>query len=599
MALSDGSSLPSGCRASLPRRTAPATLVTSNLRLALAPALMLALLSVAAVQAADADLPSPPAPERSDVGVSDPEAQFHIMLGEMAANRGEAGVAASELLAALRTVPDPALAARATSLAISAGNGGLLELAARRWLEIEPNNMDPREVILQMGLQRGDADEAFEQADAIVNGHGGGRSDGFRHVAVLMAQHPGKSDTAISVIKRLVEQYPAEPGAYYASALLALRYNQLDAAEVAARETVRLKADSRDNTLLLIGVLVKQGKLDESDATLDALAKRNKKESADLRLAYAKLLLESSQRARARGQLERILKDSPKNTDALYALAVFNANDGQYDVARKQFQSLTQNLDRGSDAHFQLGRIAERQKDWNTALSEYEAVSGGPQALDAAVRRAAVLAQLGRTGEARATLAQMRQQFPPLAPRLRLAEGEILLEAGKPDEALAAYNDALTATPNDADLLYGRSLVHDRRGDAAASEADLRAIIASKPDDARALNALGYLLTVNGKAERLPEAKQLIDQALKLEPDDSAIIDSMGWVQYKLGRNEDARGYLQKAYAQTPDPEIAAHLGEVLWVLGQRDEARAVWLRALEAAPGHQAVLETMKRLAP
>ncbi|MDB5969817.1 MAG: hypothetical protein JWQ90_2267 [Hydrocarboniphaga sp.] len=574
--------------------------MTLKFRKLVFPTLMLSLLSCAAALAEDAPAPAPEAPDESDsVGVSDPEAQFHIMTGEMAANRGQPGLAATEFLAALKTVPDPALAARATGLAINAGNGALLELTARRWLEIEPNNMDPREVILQLGLQRGDAEEIYTQADAIINGHAGGRDDGFRHVALLMAQQPGKPDTSLAVLKRLVDQYPKEPGAYYATALVTLRYDQAAAAEVAARESVRLEPDSRENTLLLIGVLVKQQKIDEADKTLDALTKRNKKESGDLRLAYAKLLLESNQRERARAQLEKILKENPKNEDALYALGVFNVNDGKLDLAKKQFQSLTKNIERSSDAHFQLGRIAERQKNYEDALNEYKQVNAGAQALDAAVRRAAVLAQLGRSGEAREMLAEMRAQFPPLAQRLRMAEGEILLEAGKPEEALAAYNDALREAPNDADLLYGRSLVYDKTGDQAASEADLRAIIATKPDDARALNALGYLLTINGKAERLPEAQDLIGKALKLDPDDSAIIDSMGWVKYKLGQNEDARGYLQKAYDKTPDPEIAAHLGEVLWVLGQRDEARAVWTRALSESPGHKAVVETMQRLTP
>lgn len=574
--------------------------MTLNFRKLALPALLLSLLTSAAALAQDAPAIAADAPDQPDaVGVSDPEAQFHIMTGEMAANRGQPGLAATEFLVALKTVPDPALAARATGLAISAGNGSLLEATARRWLEIEPNNMDPREVILQLGLQRADADETYTQADAIINGHAGGRDDGFRHVALLMAQQPGKSDTALSVLRRLVEQYPKEPGAYYATALVTLRYDQADAAETAAREAVRLQPASRENTLLLIGVLVKQQKLDEADSTLDALTRRNKKESGDLRLAYAKLLLESNQRERARGQLEKILKDNPKNEDALFALGVFNVNDGKLDLARKQFQPLTKNIERASDAHFQLGRIAERQKQYEDALTEYKQVNTGPQALDAAVRRAAVLAQLGRTGEARQMLAEMRTQFPPLAQRLRMAEGEILLEANKPEEALAAYNDALREAPNDADLLYGRSLVYDRTGDQAASEADLRAIIQAKPDDARALNALGYLLTVNGKPERLPEAQELIGKALKLDPDDSAIIDSMGWVKYKLGQNEDARGYLQQAYDRTPDPEIAAHLGEVLWVLGQRDEARLVWTRALNESPGHKAVVETMQRLIP
>lgn len=543
-------------------------------------------------------LPLPTAPiepAEPEAGTSNPEAQFHIMTGEMAANRGRPELAAQEFMAALKTVPDAALAARTTGLALSSGNLALTEAAARRWLEIDSTSLEAREVILRLALQRGSAAEVYEQAAAIVRGHAGGPDEGFRHAALLLAQDADKPELSLTLMQKLVDEFPGLAGAHYAMGLLALRFGQTEAAEKSAREALRLAPDTKDYALLLAGVLVKRGQLAESDKIIDRLARKHSAERDDMRMAYAKLLLESEQRERAREQLQLVLKNNPKNPDARFALGVFAYNDGELGEARKQFEALAKDPERGSDAQFQLGRIAERQRRYEDALRHYEAVSNGAQALDAAVRRAGVLAQLERTGEARAMLEQMRRQFPPLNHRLRLAEGELLAEAGKYDEALAAYNDGLRETPQDADLLYGRSLVYDRLGKLPEAEADLRAIIAKQPDDARALNALGYMLVVN--TPRLEEARQLVAKALEITPDDAAVIDSMGWVQFKLGQTEEARSLLQKAYSKAKDPEIAAHLGEVLWVLGQRDEARQVWDKALEQEPGHRVLKETMQRL--
>ncbi len=536
--------------------------------------------------------------EGSGATVSDPEARFHILAGEMAAARSQPALAAVEFLAALEKVDDPALAARATGLAFSAGNAGLVERSAKRWLELQPNNMDPREVLMAMALQRKDVEGAYEQADAIINGHGAGRDEGFQHVAVLMVQQPGTLETAVAVLKHLVEQYPKEPGAYYASGLLALRLEHVEAAEVATREAVRLRPESKENSLLLIGVLVRQQKLEDADQFLDALVKRHPKERSDLRMAYAKLLVESKQRDRARKQIERVLKDMPKNQDARFALGVFELNDGELDAARKQFKQLADHPERGPDARFQLGRIAELEKDYPKALEYYESVSSGTQALDATLRRAAVLVQLGRYDEAHGDLERLRDQYPPLRERLLLAEGEILLGAGQGEKALAAYDEALKQLPDNLDLLYGRSLAYDQLGRSTEAETDLRAIIKQKPEDARALNALGYMLSNEG-AERLPEARDLIEKALKLNPEDPAIIDSLGWVSFKLGEQQAARDLLSKAHKILPDPEIAAHLGEVLWTLGQRDEAQAVWQAALKDSPDHTVLKETIQRLTP
>ncbi|MBI3171606.1 MAG: tetratricopeptide repeat protein [Hydrocarboniphaga effusa] len=219
----------------------------------------------------------------------------------------------------------------------------------------------------------------------------------------------------------------------------------------------------------------------------------------------------------------------------------------------------------------------------------------GDQVIDAAVHRAVLLGKLDRLEESRSLLAGMREQLPGLATRFYLAEGEILLDQGRGGEALAMYLRALNESPNNTDLLYGRSLVHERMAKTELAETDLRAILAADPDDARAMNALGYMLTVH--TQRLDEARKLIARALELSPGDAAVIDSMGWVEFRLGKVQEARTLLEEAFNKAKDPEIAAHLGEVLWTLGDKERARAIWDAARVKDPEHPVLKETVERL--
>ncbi len=231
------------------------------------------------------------------------------------------------------------------------------------------------------------------------------------------------------------------------------------------------------------------------------------------------------------------------------------------------------------------------------AFHVYEKVGNGSQGLDAVIRRAVMLGKLGRLDEAQALLEELATQLPQMNDRFVLTEGDILLDAGATDKAIAVYTDALASTPDNADLLYARSLVYERSGRIPLAEADLRQILVKSPDDARTLNALGYMLTVHGN--NLAEAQQLIDRALVLTPDEPAVIDSAGWLRFRQGHPQDALPLLQKAYAQFPDAEIAAHLGEVLWSLGNKDEARALLARASHDDPDNAVLRDTVKRIAP
>lgn len=533
-------------------------------------------------------------PQAPALDTPEERAQFHVMAGEMAAGRQQPQLAAREFLQALQYSPDAKLAARATALALAAKDEPLALEAANKWLQLDPTSLEARQIITRLALRAGRDDEAYAQCAAIVRDHPGGIGDGFRMVALLLAQEPQKQQAALALMQKLVAQYPKQAGAYQAQSLLALSFNQPQLAESAARSALALTPKSKEASLLLVGALVKKGDIDAADQVMDGLLRDNP-DADTLRLGYARLLIDADQRERARVLLEKILKRDPKDADALYTLGTLTLDERKIDEAQAYFERLAQMADHRADAEYFLGRIAELRHQPQQALEHYEKVDRGAQALDAEVRRAAMLGKLGRLDEARTLMEELREQYPPLSERFLLAEGEILLDAGAYDQALKLYDQALQQQPDDDDLRYSRSLVYERMNRIADAEADLRAILQKSPDDARALNALGYTLAVH--TDRLDEADRLVSQALAQTPDDPAVIDSMGWVRFREGRLQEALSLLQKAYAQFADPEVAAHLCEVLWNLGQKDEARALWTKAQKDDPDNPVLRDTIKRL--
>lgn len=521
--------------------------------------------------------------------------QYHVMVGELAALRHEPELAAEEFIKALDYAAQPELAMRAASLALVAHNEPLALKAAKRWQALAPNEMDPREAVARLALRAGDQNETQAQCEAIISGHAGGPDEGFRQVAQVLAQESSKKDDALAIMEKLRKKYPTLPGAWYAQAMLALRFNEVPLAEQAARESLRLKPGARDTLLLLTGVLVKKGDIVNADATMNELLKGGG-DAAGLRMGYAQLLLEAEHPDEARVQFERVLQEQPTSDKARYALGLLALEQEKPDAAEPYFKELLKSEDLRDRAAYYLGRIEETRNHPQQALDWYEKVTEGEQAVDAVTRRAVVLGKLGKLAEGRALMADMRREMPMFGTRFYLAEGELLLDAGADGEALALYQRALNEEPDDADLLYGRSLVHEHLKNVNEAEADLRRILAMDKDDARAMNALGYMLTVH--TARLDEARKLITRALELTPDDAAVIDSMGWIDYRQGKVKEARELLQRAFDKAHDPEIAAHLGEVLWVLGDKGQARAVWENALARDPGHRVLKETMERLA-
>jgi tetratricopeptide (TPR) repeat protein len=535
------------------------------------------------------------APEAFDEQELHAEAELHLMAGEIAAGRKQPRIAAHELLQALQVLDDKDLANRATNYALAAGDADLALAGARRWLALDATSLEAREVIARMEVLHGNASEAYTQALELVKSNKDGADAGLIQMARLLSQtETAQADTALSVMTQLVAQYPDLAASHHALALVALRFNKLDVADSNAAEAIRLEPKNREHALLRIGVLIKQKKLDEADHDLAQMLEDEKK-PAELRMAYVRLLLESNQREHAREQLQALLKEEADYPDALYALGVLSLNDKDYEAAENQFKTLLSG-ERAQEAAYQMGRLAEAKGDYEQALEYYNRVVKGNLVIDAAMRRAYALAGLGQIDDAQQLMSDLRTQLPQLSARLYLAEADLLAQHKQLDRALAVYNEGLAATPEDMELLYGRSIVYEQQKKIDLAEKDLRTIIDNDAKDSRALNALGYMLTVHTRRYIL--ARKYIARALELAPTDPAVMDSLGWVQFKLGLKKEALSLLTAAYEQFPDPEVAAHLGEVQWSLGKKAEARTVWQNALKDAPDNESLKEVVKRLA-
>jgi tetratricopeptide (TPR) repeat protein len=312
-----------------------------------------------------------------------------------------------------------------------------------------------------------------------------------------------------------------------------------------------------------------------------------------LRMQYARLLTRTDL-AEAERQFVILLEQEPEDPDLLFSLALIQRERANLDGARNNLERLLELNVRTDEAQYYLGKTAEDQERWDDALTHYMQVQPGRDFAAATDRIAKLLLASGRGAELGAWFDHLRLRYPKLSERLFAMEADKLIGGKHLTEAMSLLNRALDEFPNSISLLYSRSMLNEQLGNLELAEEDLRTIIALDPENSTALNALGY--TLANRTNRYEEAADLIGRALTLDPQEPAILDSMGWVSYRLGDNETALKYLREAYSAFPDPEVAAHLGEVLWSSGDQEAALIVWNQALAESPGHAILLETMQR---
>jgi tetratricopeptide (TPR) repeat protein len=429
----------------------------------------------------------------------------------------------------------------------------------------------------------------------------------LRYVLASLKTTPGQSyallvdllarerddEVAFAVMDRFVAGAQDENLAQMAVASLAARRGKLERAAELLQQVLARAPDDEGATLLYAQVLQSQGKADEAAERLAAAVARRPEDSG-LRLAYGRLLVAAKRYDQAADEFRRVVERNPDSADARYALALLLLQGERLDEAEQQLRVLASRGSRQASARFYLGQLAENRRRLDEAISWYRQVGPGEHFLDAQVRLAALLAQQGRLDEARQHLQGVETSDSKDQVRLFLVEAELLTAAHRYDEAMAVHDLALSEFPDDPDLLYGRAMLAERMDRIDLLERDLRAILERDPEHVQALNALGY--TLADRTDRYEEAHALISKALAQRPNDFYILDSMGWVLYRMGRYPEAIEYLRRAASISEDAEVAAHLGEVLWVSGDQDAAREVWEAALRRKPDAEPVQEAMRR---
>ncbi len=526
-----------------------------------------------------------------------PQILYQILLGEIAGQRGQIGIAASTLMRVAEETRDPRLAERATLAALYAKQYALARRGAELWVRLRPADSQAHEALAQILLELDEPQAAqaeFERILALAAARGD-LEQGFLRVGAVLGRHKNPKQ-ALGLMRALVARHADVASAHFYAAHLAVRAGDLDEAATFAARALALRPQWEEAALFRARVLISQKDMSGAAAFYREYLERYPR-ATNVRLNYARFLIDQKQWEEAHQQFKQVVADRPEDAEAVYAVGLLSLQVNRFDEAEEYLKRALA-LDPDNDqARLYLGQAAESRKRYEEAARWYGEVRDGEHYFEAQMRLGIVMARQGMLEAARAHLRGVVPQTTPQRVQRALAEEQILREAKRYHDALAVLNEALESVPNDKDLLYARALVAERLDMLELAERDLRAILAQEHNNAHALNALGYMLA--DRTTRHTEAHELIRRALELKPDDPYILDSMGWVQYRLGNHAEAVKYLKRALALRNDAEIAAHLGEVLWVTGRHREAESVWSRALEETPDNETLLTIIKKFKP
>lgn len=517
---------------------------------------------------------------------------YQFLLGEIAGQRGDLKLSAEAYADLAHKTRDVRVVRRAAEIAIYAHDMAKAVDMARLWIELDPKSTQARRLLVSALISEGHLDEAKPELAALLKMEGPSTGEAFLQLHALLGRSQDKA-AVLAIIRSLAAEYPTVPEAHLAVVQSAIEAGQRDLALSELDEVLRLTPGSESAALIKGQVLSSQ---DEAATLAFWKAFLGKYPAADrVRLAYARELTKAGRFDEARKEFEILTKKVPDSPELHLAIGLLSMQVQDLDSAEQNFsKALALGYPDDGLVKMYLGEVNEIQQRYDVALDWYRKVTTGGHVLQAQLKAAIVLGKMKRVDEALAQLDQMKVDDAAAKVRIAQAGAQILREAGRYQEAIDRLTLALAASPDAGDLLYDRAMLEEKVDRLPEMEADLRQLIKLHPDSAHAYNALGYTLV--DRTDRVEEGLALLDKALKLSPDDPFILDSMGWGQYKAGHLAEAAEYLRRAYAGRADPEIAAHLGEVLWQQGKQDEAKRVWAEAKKAHPDNELLQKTLSR---
>ena len=553
---------------------------------------------------------TPPTDARRQ-GASNAQLFYQVLLGEMNAANGETGAAVSLLLDAARKTQDERLYQRAADLALGARAGESALQVARSWREAHPKSLEASRYVLQILLAMNRVGDSGEALRAVIELTAEPERPRLLNLVPALYARASDKKLAASVGEQALAGARADPKTADA-ALAAIGRLRLAAGETAAAlEAARraLQAQPRSQAGVDLALELMNPRLPQAEALVRQYLDAGPGAAAEVRLNYARNLLDVQRYAESALQLEQLTREQAQFAEGWLLLGSLQMDQAQGTVAQASLQrylglARAQAAQDGSDqrvrrgmaqAHLMLAQIAERQGDLAQAQKWLAEVKDPELLVQTQSRRASLLARQGQLAQARALLQQLPEPNAQEARRKMLAEVNLLREFKQYQPAYELMSRAVAQTPKDHELIYEKSILAEKLGRFEEMESLLRQILQLKPDYHAAYNALGYSLADRGV--RLAEAKQLIVKALEFAPSDPYIQDSLAWVEFRLGNRQEALRVIEAAYKAKPDAEIAAHFGEILWSLGQRERALMIWREGLQLNADNDTLQETLKRL--
>jgi len=508
---------------------------------------------------------------------------YQLLVAELAGKRGQTELAREYFARAAELTDDVDVLERAMRIAIHAKDWPLALKTTHRWAQKQGFNSENRQVLGLLYIRTGDIDAAEEQFLALIQEAQATVNNVYSLIANTLRQVDEKERSLI-LMDRLVKQDFTNAKAHYVYADLAMRAQQyhlaIDQAELAIGFDPNLTAAK---TLRVQGL----SKIGEDEMAFAEMARMVEEDAENfaLRLAYARLLLQAERYADAIKQMEVLLQRRADDSELLYTTALAHLQIQQLEPAKKYLDQLVAANQRLDDSHYYLARIAQQQDDLDAAIEHFSRVAFGELFLDSMIRLTDLYAETEGIERAQEHIRLVRKNMrnTPDIIRLFMAEAGLLFNMANYEAAYEVYSEGLLEYPRHPDLLYGRALIAEKLGRLDRLESDLTNILEIDPENANALNALGFTLADHNL--RLDEARSFIEKAYALSADDPAIIDSLGWVNYRSGRLVEAERYLRKAFSLMPEAEIIGHLVEVLWAQEQQQQARQLLQQGLQDFP--------------
>jgi tetratricopeptide (TPR) repeat protein len=523
------------------------------------------------------------------------ETIYHYLAAEISIQRQQLDLAYEHFMLAASLANDKTAAEKAARIALLQNQTDEALHATAKWIDYDPNSVQARQLGAILHLRNNDLKAAEKQFDALLQITDSRGSNGFLRIASLLASEKDKQRNLL-LMQELTARHPKSAQAHYAMALVEFEAKQFELA-MNSLEQAKLLDPSWDKPYVLKAqILASQGNNQAAEISLKKAVRKLPK-TKSLHQAYGRILVENQQYKQAIKAFKKSYELEPSDLDMLYAIGVLAMQAEDWDTARSSWSILLNSDDREkrNDANYFLGQVEELNHNPDQAMKYYMAVGKGKIRTESRLRLARLMAKAGQLEKARVIYAELRVLNDHDAIQIYAAEAQTLKELGLADQAVELYTTALGAYPENMDLRYARGLYAADRGDIDLAVDDFKFILSVEPENADTLNALGY--TLADQTDRYQEALNYILKAHQLKPDNPAILDSLGWVLYRLGKNEEALKYLHKAAIANPDAEIAAHLGEVLWMMGNRNQAEEIWNNALTAEPDSKKLKEVMRRL--